>query len=148
VSEVVLEPLKAAHLPLVEPWFDDPETRRRLGGRDWPVQALALAASPPPGTDRYGLLARIGQEAVGLADLEVAHDGAASLALLVAPGRRRCGVGSAILAQVLALPAVAGRPLALGVEPGNAASMRLLERAGLVPNEVDADGYVVYGRAG
>ena len=36
-----------AWLAAVQPWFDHPEVRRRLGGRDWPARELRLLATPP-----------------------------------------------------------------------------------------------------
>ncbi|MGC4193254.1 MAG: hypothetical protein QM589_19070 [Thermomicrobiales bacterium] len=35
-----LVPFTRDHLPIVSPWFDDPETRRWLGGREWPEAIL------------------------------------------------------------------------------------------------------------
>jgi hypothetical protein len=39
---ITLRPLTTASLPTVTRWFDDPDTRRYLGGSDWPGQMLTL----------------------------------------------------------------------------------------------------------
>ena len=41
---VELRPFLAEHLSLVQPWFEDPEVRHRLGGPEWPERALQLQA--------------------------------------------------------------------------------------------------------
>lgn len=38
----------ADHLAAVLPWFDHPEVRRRLGGREWPRRELRLLTAPDP----------------------------------------------------------------------------------------------------
>jgi hypothetical protein len=42
-SRISLRPLTSAELPLITPWFEDPDTGRFLGGPAWPAQMLALA---------------------------------------------------------------------------------------------------------
>jgi hypothetical protein len=39
---VVLRPLTRADLAAITPWFEDPDTRRYLGGPDWPVRMLGV----------------------------------------------------------------------------------------------------------
>ena len=41
---VRLRPFAEEQLPLVTPWFTDPEVRLRLGGPDWPRRSLELQA--------------------------------------------------------------------------------------------------------
>jgi hypothetical protein len=40
---VQLRPLTRSDLPTVGPWFEDLDTRRFLGGPDWPARMLELA---------------------------------------------------------------------------------------------------------
>ncbi len=43
---VALRPFTRDQLALVEPWFEDPETQRWLGGPDWPRMILDLSDAP------------------------------------------------------------------------------------------------------
>jgi hypothetical protein len=61
-------------LPMVETWFENPETQRWLVGRDWPLMALELA-DPPLGefrgareTERHRFLAWDKEVPVGYVD--------------------------------------------------------------------------------
>ena len=45
-SRVELQPFTRSQLPIVEPWFADPDTQRWLGGLAWPRQMLDLADAP------------------------------------------------------------------------------------------------------
>jgi RimJ/RimL family protein N-acetyltransferase len=42
-ATVTLRPLMHADLAAITPWFEDPDTRRSLGGPEWPAAMLALA---------------------------------------------------------------------------------------------------------
>jgi hypothetical protein len=42
-SRISLRLLTSADLPLIRPWFEEPDTSRFLGGPEWPAQLLALA---------------------------------------------------------------------------------------------------------
>ena len=48
-SRISLRPLTSADLPLITPWFEDPDTGRFLGGPEWPAQMLPLADGTPVG---------------------------------------------------------------------------------------------------
>jgi len=71
--DIELVPFEPKHLPLVEPWFDDPRVQSRLGGREWPGREFRLMAEPP-GTEfrgaivtgRFDWVALDGEETVGL----------------------------------------------------------------------------------
>ena len=69
-----LRPFERHHLPLVEPWFTDGDTRRWLGGPAWPRQMLDLADRPlgefrgAAETGRYRWLAWDQGTAVGYID--------------------------------------------------------------------------------
>ena len=142
--------LTAALMPALEPWFDDSETQRYLGGRPWLHRALALVRSQP-GTPsgattvagRYVWVAAPAPERyVGLVDLETYADNSASFAFVVAPQLRGQGWGRQLLAELLARPELAQITLLYSdVDAVNTASRRCLERAGFtVGATADADG--------
>jgi len=115
-------------LVTVQPWFDDPDTRRFLGGPQWPARMLALAETVVGTTFRgavqtgaYRWVAFVADDAAGYIDCgtcdrwTVCDDGgvigvivrsvidrpAASISLVVDPARRGFGVGQAMLRAVL-----------------------------------------------
>jgi hypothetical protein len=51
VSELELVVLEDDHLPLVEPSFDDQDTRRALGDREWIRRAVSLVITRPGSVD-------------------------------------------------------------------------------------------------
>src|SRR5262249_1984589 len=135
-------------LPQVESWFDDPETIRFLGDRNWVRRALRLV-DETPGKEYRGrtVLGRdvwiiVNQVPVGFIDVERYDDGRAAGALLVAPAMRRQGSGRAIREAVWERPELADvRELIGGVEPENAASRRCLDAAGFrLSSEPDEEG--------
>jgi RimJ/RimL family protein N-acetyltransferase len=120
-------PLRAEDLRDVEAWFDDPETQRWLGGREWPRRLLDLAAVP----DRCALLFTRHGGPVALLDLERNEDDTAAIAVVVAPTHRRQGVACTILSSLFALPEAKDLVEVVGeVEDGNVASQQLLRSAG------------------
>jgi RimJ/RimL family protein N-acetyltransferase len=141
-------PLRAELLPEVEPWFDDPETIRFLGDRNWVRRALRLV-DETPGTQYRGRTV-VGRDVwiifkqvpVGFIDVERYDDGRAGCALVVAPGMRCQGIGRAILAAVWERPELTDvEELIGGVEPENVASRRCLEAAGFrLSSEPDEEG--------
>lgn len=132
-----LKPLDASDLPIVEPWFDDAETQRWLGGREWPALGFRLQ-----GPDRQLYLALDETTPVGLLDCETYLDNSASFAVVTAPEMRNRGIGRAILSAFMAEPAYSHiiRFFA-GIERGNVASAALMLRCGFVEGEEDADGF-------
>jgi ribosomal protein S18 acetylase RimI-like enzyme len=77
------------------------------------------------------LVAEAGGELVGQLDLRLARYGVADLGMLVAPGWRRRGVGSALMAEAIARARAAGaHKLVLQVWPHNTAALALYERFG------------------
>jgi len=136
---LVLRELTERDVEAAAPWFDDLETRLRLGDRGWPVQALRLAAESE---EHSAFAVEQDGELVAIADAEL-EDGRAEVALVVAPERRRRGIGRAVLD---ALRGELGVPLFVGVERGNGAAERLVRSAGFeqVEPEPDADGYVLF----
>jgi ribosomal protein S18 acetylase RimI-like enzyme len=129
--------MTAADLPIVAPWFDNPETQRWLGGRDWPRQGLGLV-----GPDRQLFLALDGTLPVGLLDCETYPDGSASFALVTAPEQRNRGVGRAMLGLLIGEPRYAGTTCFFaGIERGNLASAALMKCFGFIEGEEDEDGF-------
>jgi RimJ/RimL family protein N-acetyltransferase len=171
---VELRPLGSAELPLVEPWFADPDTQRWLGGPSWPRQMLELAHAPlgvfrgAVETGRYRWLGWDGARAVGYIDCGT-HDRwttwdggpggrgvvdsipgpAAGITYVVDPTLRRRGYATAMVRALLALPELAHvRVFGAGVEPDNTASVRCLLAAGFHPPnpQPDWEGVVYYLR--
>lgn len=139
---ISLRPLVAADIPVIQPWFDDEETRHWLGGRDWPVKSLRLT-----GPDRYELLAIVEGVSFGMVDVEVEHRRAA-FAVVIAPTFRRKGLGRQMVEACIAEPMFADVvEWFAGVERGNVASRQLLERAGFLRmTDEDADGFSYFAR--
>ncbi len=165
VSAVRLAPFEPEHLPGVLPWFDDPETRRRLGGRDWPTRELALRSTV--WTDEFRgrrvlrsctfvaldddgvVVAQIGGDVY---DRWTVWDPAAERVLstdrrrtmgaayVVAPSRRGRGIGAATLRALVAAPQTADvEQFVLGIEPDNAASLGAAAAAGFTPLTTEPD---------
>ena len=151
---IELRPFTSDLLGAVTPWFDDAETARWLGGRDWPENLLRLIAQPPREhrgssvRERAGWIATLDGEPVALIDTEVYVDGTAAVALVVAPAHRRRGVGASALAAIGRLLARSRGVEALigGVERHNEASHSCVKRAGFVAVSEDADeeGFINY----
>jgi RimJ/RimL family protein N-acetyltransferase len=138
---VDLRPLQVSDLSEVERWFDDTETQRWLGGRDWPSQSLRLA-----GEHRHVLLAMLDGNAVGLIDIETYPGHRASFAIVVPISARRQGIGRRILKAAIDDPRLAGIvEWFAGIERGNEASRSLVQGLGFrqVTDE-DADSFTYY----
>jgi ribosomal protein S18 acetylase RimI-like enzyme len=150
---ITFTPFTSEALASVEPWFDDPETDRWLGGREWPENLLRLLADPPREhrgsvvRERVALVARADGESLALVDAEIYTDDSAAVSLIVAPNRRRRGLGAATLRALGAHLAGCGvRALVGGVEQHNTASLRCVERAGFVAvsGKPDEEGFIDY----
>jgi RimJ/RimL family protein N-acetyltransferase len=156
---VRLVPFTAAALPAVQPWFEHPEVRHRLGGPDWPVRELRLMARVDREEYRGRLplrshswvalddegraVAKIGGDVY---DRWTRYDGtdpdrpvvrdveagpAMGLAYVVDPARWGQSFGRATLLAAVASPAVADvRLFALGIDEDNPSSRRCAEAAG------------------
>jgi RimJ/RimL family protein N-acetyltransferase len=154
VTTIDLSPFTRDLLAVVGSWFDDPETGRWLGGRDWPENLLRLVADPPREhrgsavRERAGWIATLDGEAVALIDTEVYEDRTAAVSLVVAPAHRRRGIGGAALAAIGRLLARSYGVDALigGVEQHNDASHRCVKAAGFVAitERPDDEGFVNY----
>lgn len=174
MPDLRLLPFERSHLPLAEPWFDDADTNRWLGGPRWPQLILDLADRPldeyrgASETGRYQWLAWEHGTAVGYIGCDTydrwttwdgAPDGrgvtgtiavpAANFSYVVDPARRRHGLGTAMIGALMAMPDLAHVELfAAGVEPANAASVRCLLKSGFTAlnPEPDWEGTVHYAR--
>jgi len=164
---VELTPMTVEHLVTVQPWFEDPATRRFLGGPDWPARMLTLAGTAvrtafrgAVQTGSHHWIAFQGDQPVGYIDCgtydrwtvcdgggdagpvvrRVIDRPSAAIALAVDPARRRTGIGRAMLRAVLEREEVCEVQLfAAGVEPDNVASVRCFEAAGFVRQSVEPD---------
>jgi RimJ/RimL family protein N-acetyltransferase len=154
-AEIQLVALTADTLALAEPWFQDEQTRRWLGGPGWPALVLRLALDPPAEyrgrrvTGRFAWLAYAEGQPVGLVDVERYADGTAGLALVVDPARRGQGLGGRIIQAALAHPELGGTELVrAGIEPDNQASVRCFTAVGFAAEatEPDEEGVVYFRR--
>jgi RimJ/RimL family protein N-acetyltransferase len=165
VSTVRLAPFEPEHLPGVLPWFDDPETRRRLGGRDWPTRELALRSTLWSEEFRGRRVLRsctfvaldddgtvVAQVGGDVYDRWTAWDPVTERVLstdprrtmgaayVVAPSRRGRGLGAATLRALVAAPETADvEQFVLGIEPDNTASLRAAASAGFAPLTTEPD---------
>lgn len=139
--------LTTEHLPQIEAWFDDPQTQRYLGGRDWVRRAIKLMHISPREmyrgkriVARYVWVVYNESQPVGLLDIESYADGSAGFAFVVAPEARGRNIGSRILSHFGEMEELRNvQKFVSDVEPENAASRRCLEKAGFLvaktPNE-------------
>ena len=110
-------------MPMIEPWFDDLETRRWLGDREWPRRPLDLARLP----GRFAILFTLDDKPVVLLDLERGSDGTAAFAIVVSPSHRRQGLASNVVASVYEIPEATGiREIIAEIEHGNTAARQLV----------------------
>jgi GNAT superfamily N-acetyltransferase len=172
MPELRLGPFGPDHLPFVEPWFQDVDTQKWLGGPGWPSLILELADQPlgkfrgAVETGRSAWVAWEGDRPVGLIDCgttdrwttwEGGPSGrgviatmpipSANMSYVVDPAARRCGYGSAMVRELLNVPELAHVKLfAAGIEFGNLASIQCARSAGLDPlsSEPDWEGIVYY----
>jgi RimJ/RimL family protein N-acetyltransferase len=152
----------------IEHWFDEQETKSRLGGRDWIRNEMALLGATLGDEFRGKLVTGrmmwlaldANDEPVAFVDGETydrytAWDGSdwdhpivsdvvevpsIGLALVVDPARRRSGYGTATLRAVVDHPDVSHVRLFFGgVDHDNVASIACLERSGFRPRSTEPD---------
>jgi len=172
-TDVTLCRFSREDLPTVAPWFLDPDTRRFLGGPDWPGLMLAregLVGETFRGatqTGAYRYIARAGGQPFGYVDcgtfdrctvyggegahgpiiLETLEVATGAVAFVVDPELRRRGLGRAMIAALPSRPELRHVELfEAGVEPQNIASRRCLEAAGfrLRSERPDFEGMLQY----
>ncbi|MGZ4307222.1 MAG: GNAT family N-acetyltransferase [Solirubrobacteraceae bacterium] len=155
---VSLRALTRADLPVIRPWFEDPDTRRFLGGPDWPAsmlehsvravgttfrgatqigahQYLAFAAGIPVGYIDCGTFDCCtlygGESADRPFVLEAIDAITGSIAFAIDPAHRRQRLATNMIRALLTHPDVITVQLfEAGVEPGNHGSRNALEAAG------------------
>jgi GNAT superfamily N-acetyltransferase len=131
----------------IEPWFDDDEIRRFLGGRDWMRRELRLIHEMPGRTEggstvvgRWGWVVFESGAPVAFVGMERRDDETASGCLLVAPQSRRQGVGRRALMTIAGQAELEGVTCFVGgVEPENHASRCCLASVGAVIADVPDD---------
>lgn len=161
--------LTAELLPAVQPWFEHPEVRRRLGGPEWPARELRPVVSRPGEEHRGREVLRshswVAMDAAGVPVGKIGgevygrwtrYDGsrpgedpvvsaveagpAMGLAYVVDPARWRQRIGRAMLCAVVGHPAVADvRVFAAGIDADNDASRRCAAAAGFTPDVDEPD---------
>jgi RimJ/RimL family protein N-acetyltransferase len=174
---VNLRPLTRTDLAAVAPWFEDPDTRRYLGGPDWPAAMLDHSERAVGETFRgavqtaaHHYLAEVNGRAAGYIDCgtfdratvyggegpdgpiitEAIEVPTGSIAFAVDPAHRRRGIGHAMITALVARAELASVALfEAGVEPENLACRRCLERAGFKVHspEPDYEGMLYYRAA-
>lgn len=170
--DVDLQPVIREQLPLVETWFEDPDTQLWLGGPGWLRAALDRTKASlgifrgAQETGRYRFLAWEDDRPVGFIDcgtydkwvtweggpggrgvLEAIDVSSGAIAYVVDPAMRGRGYGVGMISSLMEVPELAPIELfAAGVEPDNVASVRCLVAAGFTPldPEPDWEGIVYY----
>lgn len=143
---------------MVAPWFEDSDTRRFLGGPDWPRRMLDIGTTQIGSefrgavqTGAHRWLAWRHERPVGYVDcgtfdrwttcdqdrggrvavVETIDRPAAALGFVVAPAWRGRGIAAGMISALIANPALAEvEVFGAGVEPANIASLRCLHSAG------------------
>ena len=162
-----LVPFTEAELHLVQPWFEHPEVRSRLGGPEWPARELRLMREKPGGEfrgrevlrthswlvrDDDAVVAKIGGDVY---DRWTRYDGegpdgplisrvedgpAMGLAYGVDPARGGRGIGREVLHTVVASSEVADvRIFVAGIDADNTPSRRSAVAAGFSPDDPEPD---------
>ena len=138
---------------VIEPWFDDAETIRYLGGREWVRESLALMRKTP-GVEFRGhrVLARYvwvvfneENQPVALVDAELYDDDTTALALIVAPSVRGRGIGSRVLIAFAEREELKNvQSIIGGVKPENVACLDCLRKVGFtISEQPDEEGMLV-----
>lgn len=153
-----LRPLTHTDLAAITPWFEDPETRRSLGGPDWPAamldhseRAVGEAFRGAVQTGAYHYLALVDDAPVGYIDcgtfdrctvyggegpdrpivLETIEAVTGSIAFVIDPARRRQRLATNMIQALTHHPDLVTVELfEAGVEPENRGSRGALEAAG------------------
>lgn len=171
---VSLRPLTRTDLAAITPWFEDPDTRRFLGGPDWPAamlahgvrsvgttfrgarqtgayRYLALSATAPIGYIDCGTFDRAtvygGEGPDGPMILETIEAVTGSIAFVIDPARRRRGVATSMIRALAHHPHLSAVELfEAGVEPANHGSRAALAAAGFRPRSPapDCEGMLYY----
>lgn len=144
IRNMIFKTLTPQLCTLIETWFDDAETIRFLGKRDWLWEELNLIQTAT-GQDFKGnnVLARhiwlvFGDDniPVALVDVEPYNDGTAGMAFVVAPDLRGKGIGQKILLSLTERPELKNVDVLIaGVEPENISCLTCMSNAGFIISE-------------
>ncbi len=135
-------PLTHRNLDLVHPWFDDAETKRRLGGYYPVAKQLRLLEKDPA---RHGWLAWENGRAVGLCEFEVVEGGIGYVLILLAPAERGKGKSLALVNQLKkAAHRFKLRELQAWIAPEARASKACFQRAGYEKTGTTVDGFDLF----
>jgi RimJ/RimL family protein N-acetyltransferase len=173
-APVHLRRLARTDLRIVEPWFEDSETSRYLGGRDWPGRMLDLDGQVigtefrgATQTGAFRFLASHEGRPVGMIDCGVfdrwvewgGEDASGpiigdslevttgSIAFVTDPTQRGQGLGRSMIGSLVSWSELSDvRIFEAGVEPENVPSIRCLSAAGfqLHRGEPDYEGMLYY----
>lgn len=174
MASLWLQPFHARELHLVEPWFNEGDTQRWLGGPGWPRQMLELMTHPlgeyrgARETGRFRWLAWEHEVVVGFIDcgtydrwttweggkggrgvISVIPVPSASISYVVDPKLRGLGHCTRMIFELMGQPELAHVGLfAAGVEPDNHPSIGCLLSAGFEPLDAEPDweGMIYYVR--
>lgn len=164
MDRIILHPMTRAELPVIQPWFEDPDTARFLGGPYWPAKMLdhaarcvgetfrgatqtgshhylAFADGTPVGYIDCGIFDRCtvygGEGPDGPIILDTIDAVSGAIAFTIDPTHRRQGLATRMIRALTEHPDLATVQLfEAGVEPDNHASRRTLEAAGFtLPSE-------------
>lgn len=136
-ADLSFVPVQPDHIEEVLEWFDDPQTQRFLGGREW-IRRLPALLRDSPGAEfrgrrvlaRHAWVVHMAEIPVAIVDVESYGDRTAGFALVVAPTARRKGVGRRVLCELVTLEELAWVKTFIGaVEPENKAARRCVRRA-------------------
>ncbi len=136
-----LEEFSDIHKNLLKSWFDKNEPSNVfIGFYSKPDRWLKLISS-----QRIAYAATMNRRMVGFVDLELSNDNAASFAFGIDPSMRGKGLGSKLVKEIeKAAKEHGAMTLFAGVENGNIACQKVLEKAGYstAPSEDGMIGYI------
>jgi RimJ/RimL family protein N-acetyltransferase len=138
--KIKLRDISREDLPVLERWFEDEETKARLGGMLPLARYFEFVLST---TNQKNFMAVSDNTPVGLVGFETYEDKTASIDLIVNPDYRNHGYGKAILFEAIKLLDGCTEVHAY-IERDNTASMKCFGACGYVECGVDKDGLVDY----
>lgn len=149
-------PLTPDSIREVEEWFDDPDTRRFLGGREW-VRRIPKLLQDSPGVEfrgrrvlaRHAWIVHAAGGPVGIVDVERYDDRTAGIALAVTPAMRGKGIGRGILSSLETMHELAEVKAFIGaIEPVNEAARHCMRSARFeVAEQKDEEGMLRISRS-
>jgi len=157
VATLRLVPLATDYAAQIAEWFDDADTVRFVGGLAWLHATLRFdRPSDVASTDlgqvaaHHAWLALADDQPVAVIDVLADEQGEAAIKMIVAPARRKMGMGRRVLDAVWGLPEMAAvRSVSGYVDPRHHAARRLAETAGFTPTgDRNEAGEVRYRRPG